>query len=242
MFTFYQVGGCVRDKLLGREPNDIDYTVVCNDTSNLSANDAFQQMKKYLIDNNYVIFQTKQETFTIRAKIANTKEVADFVLARKEYYTQDSRIPIVEIGTLKDDLLRRDFTVNAMAMDEKGNIIDLFNGRKDLENKKLKTPLDPKITMFDDPLRIIRALRFSITLGFEIDEEIFRSITPDILDKLKKVVSEERIRNELYKMMAYDTVRSIKLFSEIEGKIPGILSNIFEGGLWLKPTLEKKAQ
>jgi tRNA nucleotidyltransferase/poly(A) polymerase len=111
--------------------------------------------------------------FTIRAKFPAdhkfAKLDADFVMARKEVgYVEGTRRPILELGTLEDDLIRRDFTVNAMAEDEDGNLIDLFNGQIDLQRMVLITPKAPKITFDEDPLRIIRAIRFSITKGFSL--------------------------------------------------------------------------
>jgi tRNA nucleotidyltransferase/poly(A) polymerase len=183
--------------------------------------------------------------FTIRAKFPkgdpNEGLVADFVLARKEVgYKEGTRQPILVLGTLEDDLIRRDFTLNSLAEDEHGNLIDLFGGVDDLKAGILKTPLDPKITMMDDPLRVLRALRFSITKDFTISLEIFDAILnqPQILDKLEKVVSAERIREEVFKMMKHDTVKTLELFRTMEEITPGFTAMVFGRGLWLKPTFE----
>jgi tRNA nucleotidyltransferase/poly(A) polymerase len=182
--------------------------------------------------------------FTIRAKFPkgdpNEGLVADFVMARKEVgYVEGTRRPILVLGTLEDDLIRRDFTLNAMAVDEDGNLIDLFDGRKDLSLGILRTPLPAEQTMMDDPLRFLRALRFSITKGFSITPSIFEAMTqPDILEKLEKVVSAERIRDEVFKMMKADTVKTLELFREVEVILPGFTALVFGRGLWLKPTFE----
>jgi tRNA nucleotidyltransferase/poly(A) polymerase len=193
----------------------------------------------------YKIFLSTPDCFTIRARFPensiNKGMVADFVMARKEVgYKPGTRQPILEIGSLEDDLVRRDFTLNALAVDYDGNLIDLFDGQSDLRKGILKTPLDPKITMMDDPLRILRALRFSITKGFEIDQSIFDAMAqPEILKKLKTTVSVERIRDEVFKMMKHDTIASIKLLTHVDTHlIPGFFELVFSKGLWLKPTFE----
>jgi tRNA nucleotidyltransferase/poly(A) polymerase len=184
--------------------------------------------------------------FTIRAKFPkgdpNEGLVADFVLARKEIgYKPGTTQPILELGTIEDDLKRRDFTLNAMAIDEDGNLIDLFDGKDDLDAKILRTPLDPRITMMDDPLRILRALRFSITKGFEIHPTIWNAMRQDeILEKLKVTVSAERIREEVFKMMKHDTPETLRLLHDVDiHHIPGFLDLVFSKGLWLKPTFEQ---
>jgi len=162
-------------------------------------------------------------------------------MARKEVgYKPDSRQPILTLGSIEDDLIRRDFTINAMAISEDGDLIDLFGGREDLERKILRTPLPAQKTMMDDPLRFLRAMRFSITKGFEIHLDIISAMmVPGILEKLEKVVSAERVREEVYKMMKHDTVKTLDLFRQLEYVIPGFTSLVFSRGLWLKPTFEQ---
>jgi hypothetical protein len=243
MPKLFKVGGCVRDEILGLESKDIDFTFVVDDTQQ-SVEDGFASMEKWLRDEGFQIFLSTPDCFTIRAKFPlnhqHTGLVADFVMARKEVgYFPGTRRPILVLGTLEDDLIRRDFTLNAMAVDEDGNLIDLFGGKEDLTKGLLRTPLPARQTMMDDPLRFLRALRFSITKKFSIDDAIiFAMEQPDILEKLEHVVSSERIREEVFKMMKADTVRTLELFREIEEIIPGFTALVFGRGLWLKPTFE----
>lgn len=243
MPQIFKVGGCVRDKLLGVESKDIDFTFVLDDLDQ-TVEEGFQSMTSWLEHEAFSIFLSTPDCFTIRAKFPkghkNEGLVADFVMARKEIgYIDGTRQPILVLGTLEDDLIRRDFTLNAMAEDDEGNIIDLFGGREDLEMKILRTPLPADQTMMDDPLRFLRALRFAVTKGFLINYDIVSAMTqPEILEKLEKVVSAERIREEVFKMMKHDTVASLDLFREVENILPGFTKLVFSRGLWLKPTFE----
>jgi len=246
MLNIFEVGGCVRDEILGVSTNDIDFTFVIDDT-NQTVDEGWEQMLSHLKESGFKIFLETKECFTVRAKFPknhiNEGLVADFVMARKEVgYIDGTRKPILELGTLLDDLVRRDFTLNAMAKDMDGNIIDHFNGLKHLKEGILITPLNPMETMMDDPLRILRALRFSITKGFEISEDIMDSMKqPDILEKLKTTVSQERIREELTKMMKFDTIKSMKLLVDIDKNfIQGFLDIVFENNMWLNPTTKNK--
>lgn len=245
MPKIYKVGGVIRDAILGIENKDVDFTFVLEDT-NITVEEGFRIMSDWMKEEGYEIFLSTPSCFTIRAKFplssVHAGLVADFVLARKEVgYIEGTRRPKLELGSLYDDLERRDFTVNAMAEDENGNIIDMFNGEQDLEDRILRTPIDPRITMMDDPLRILRALRFSITKGFRISHDIFDAMTqPQILEKMRTTVSSERIREEISKMMKHDTVKTIKLLNDVdEHHIPGFLHLIFDKGIWLNPTNKK---
>ncbi len=249
----YKVGGCVRDELLGVKSKDIDYSVVIennsdgnNKTNPLSVEEGLDLLEKHLGANQYHVFLKTPDTFTFRAKHIPTGEIADFVLARHEIgYDQSSRKPHVTLGTLEQDLARRDFTINSMAQDEFGNLIDLFHGQADLETRVLRTPLDPVVTMLDDPLRLFRALRFSITKNLQLDPSLWVAFAnPDVYTKLWQVVSAERIREELHKMFSYNTSASLALLvqfsQEISPVYPTFLSDLFgRTGLWLKPTNEK---
>lgn len=246
MFKFYEVGGCVRDEILGVKSKDIDYVAVPNDNLLNKYKDAYEMfviLETFLITEKFEIFLTTPNCFTIRAKFPKNHKyqgVADFVMARKEIgYIPNTRQPIIVPGTLKDDLERRDFTLNALAKDEDGNIIDMFDGMWALENKLLLTPLDARDTMMDDPLRLLRAFRFSITKDFTISPRIMETCLMDgVIDKLEKVVSQERIRDEVYKMMKHDTIKTLELLSRVNTINPKIINIMFGKGMWLKPTTE----
>ena len=128
-----------------------------------------------------------------------------------------------------------------MAKDENGEIIDPFEGINDLKEKLIRTPLDPIETLMEDPLRLLRAIRFSITKELEIEESLFQAMfTEGLLEKLEEVVSEERIREELQKMLQHNsaqTIRMLSLFDKVDGRL---LDVIFKGDLWLLPTTKKK--
>jgi poly(A) polymerase len=189
----YVVGGYVRDLLLGRKSNDIDFLTI-GDGTQLAKNVADKLQGSFLsIFKTYGTAQVKYQGMEF-----------EFVGARKESYQKDSRKPMVEIGTFEDDINRRDFTINALAIQltnhNEPKIIDLFEGLQHLEEKKLITPLEPHITFSDDPLRMIRAARFATQLNF--------TISPDTLEAMKanaeriQIVSMERITDEIQKIMA----------------------------------------
>lgn len=189
----FVVGGYVRDLLLTRESKDIDFVCVGSGIE-LAAKVAAALGPKVKV-NVFKNFGT--------AQISMDDLDIEFVGARKESYRTESRKPIVEDGTLDDDQKRRDFTINAMAicLNEKqfGELVDPFNGQADLKNKLIKTPLDPAITFSDDPLRMMRAIRFASQLNFDIDADTFQAIT-DQKDRIK-IVSQERITDELNKII-----------------------------------------
>lgn len=240
----YRVGGCIRDKFLGIDSKDIDFTFVLDDL-NWTVESGFEIMTEWMTVNGFEIFLSTPDCFTIRAKFPKDHQftglVADFVMARKEVgYIEGTRRPILELGTLEDDLLRRDFTLNALAEDIDGNIIDLFGGIEDLKIGVLRTPMDANITMMDDPLRILRALRFTITKDFVMSDDIWEAMKqPNILKKLEQTVSGQRIREEIDKMMRFNTVRSFRLLMDVDEIIPGFLELIFKDGMWLMPTFKQ---
>ena len=192
----YVIGGYVRDLLLfGGDtlPKDIDIVVV-------GSGIGMAEKVRSAIDDN-VPFTVYRNFGTAMLKWGDTE--IEFVGARKESYRRDSRKPIVENGTLQDDQNRRDFTINALAIslnpDTFGQLLDPFSGRKHLEEKVIKTPLDPDTTFSDDPLRMLRGVRFATRFGFNLDPE-----TEEAMGKNRErigIVSKERISDELNKIM-----------------------------------------
>ena len=192
--SVYVVGGYVRDLLLGRKsPTDIDFV------TESSGIELAQAVAKSINPETKVsIFKTYG---TAMFRYENLE--LEFVGARKESYSADSRNPQVEQGTLEDDQKRRDFTVNAMAIslnkDNFGELIDPFNGMEDMEQKILRTPLEPVQTYSDDPLRMMRAIRFASTLGFSIEQKSLEAIEKEA--KRIEIITVERIMVEFNKIM-----------------------------------------
>ncbi len=190
----YVVGGYVRDRLLARPTKDID--IVCVGDGIRLAN----EVASLLSPRPRVAFYSRFGTAMLRHR---DMEI-EFVGARKESYRADSRKPEVEQGTLEDDQLRRDFTINALAIslndEDFGNIHDPFGGLQHLEQKIIKTPTEPGRTFSDDPLRMMRAIRFSTQLGFKIEDETLRAISK--YRNRIHIVSQERITTELEKILA----------------------------------------
>ena len=189
----YVIGGFVRDKIIGRETKDID--IVCiGDGIELAHKTADYFTPKPMV-NFFKNFGT--------AQIKIEEEDIEFVGARKESYSYDSRKPVVASGTLEDDQHRRDFTINTMAISlnkrDYGKLIDPFNGISDIENKIIKTPLPAAQTFSDDPLRMMRAIRFASELQFTIEEKTFKAIEENA--RRIKIVSGERIADELNKIL-----------------------------------------
>ena len=197
----YVVGGYVRDIFLERSSDDIDVVVVG------SGIDVATELKRRLgnrahlsVFKNYGTAQVK-----IRGEKSETHDEieVEFVGARRESYSHDSRKPIVEDGTLEDDQNRRDFTINAMAIclnkNRFGELVDPFNGIADLEDGIIATPLDPEITFNDDPLRMMRCVRFATQLNFRIEEETFMALQR--MAERIRIISGERIEVELNKIM-----------------------------------------
>ncbi len=241
-FEMYEVGGKIRDELLGLKSKDVDFVAVPNETLLSEYTEApkmFKVLSDYLVEEKFEIFLETANCYTIRARFPKDHKyegVADFVMARKEIgYVSGTRTPIVVPGTLFDDLQRRDCTINAMARDIDGSIIDFFGGVEDLKNRLIRTPLDCKITIEDDALRIFRYIRFSITKGFIISEELKTVMKSYDYESRMNVVSEERIREELYKCFKFDTLKTIHFLNEFSGLRDYVFKNT---KLWLKPTNE----
>jgi|TARA_B110000908_G_C10254703_1_gene454566 tRNA nucleotidyltransferase/poly(A) polymerase len=239
-YKLFEVGGKIRDEILGLESKDIDYSVVLD--TKLPIEKAFHAFSSQLKLEGYEVFVETPECQTIRAmfpKDHKYKGVADFVIARKEVgYIKGTRTPIVELGTLQDDLARRDFTVNAIAKDSEGNLIDPFNGQKDLAQGLLRTPLNTAVSFNDDPLRILRAIRFNITKGLELSDDIWRTLATYDYTKMH-VVSGERQREELYKMFKHDTLSTLSFLQTLSKVNYMLYFSIFPKDLWLEPTFKK---
>lgn len=199
----YVIGGWVRDLFLHRPSTDID--VVCVGSGIALAEEVAKRLGKgahLSVFKTYGTAQVKVNSGKWKTESGEPLEL-EFVGARKESYTRDSRNPIVEDGTLKEDQDRRDFTINAMAIclnkDRYGELLDPFDGMGDLEDCIIRTPLNPDITFSDDPLRMMRAIRFATQLGFNIDGETFDAIVRN--KERIGIITKERIAEELHKIM-----------------------------------------
>ncbi len=219
----YAVGGFVRDLFLRRQTTDLDFVCIGQD-SGVKLAEAVSEAMGGQTAHMYPNFGTA----AIRIPVDPVDEsfvVLEFVGARKESYRRDSRKPIVEAGTLEEDQQRRDFTINAMGIhlsaDRFGEVIDPFDGRADLNAGVLRTPLDPRKTFEDDPLRMIRAARFASQLGFTIDPHTFAGM--EAKAGRVKILTQERITEELQKIMrsATPSVGFAHLF------VTGILHHLF---------------
>ncbi len=195
----YVVGGYVRDYYLGRLTNgdemDIDFVTIGEGIK------LAKKVTSLLNADNLSVFKQFGT-----AQVSYQGLDLEFVGARKESYQRDSRKPIVEDGTMKDDQLRRDFTINALSWslnkDNFGELFDPFGGIQDLKNELIRTPVDPFTTFDDDPLRMMRAVRFATQLGFEIEEKTYRAIE-EMAPRLE-IISKERIIDELNKIVMAD--------------------------------------
>ena len=201
----YIVGGYVRDFILKRPSKDVDVVVV---GSGIEVAQAFSKSlgkgATCSVFRNFGTAQVKWRHWeTVDGKRVQQEEEIEFVGARKESYSHDSRKPIVEDGTLDDDQRRRDFTINALAIclnqSRLGELVDPFDGLVDLEEGIIATPLDPDITFSDDPLRMMRCVRFATQLNFQIEEETFEALSRN--KERIKIISAERIIDELNKIM-----------------------------------------
>lgn len=193
----YVVGGYVRDIFLERPSNDIDVVVVGSGIS------VAEELKRMLGRKAHLSVFKNFGTAQVKFRQKGVEHEVEFVGARRESYSHDSRKPIVEDGTLEDDQNRRDFTINAMAIclnrERFGELVDPFNGLADLEDGIIATPLDPEITFSDDPLRMMRCIRFATQLNFMIVDETFEALER-MADRIK-IVSGERIKDELNKII-----------------------------------------
>lgn len=226
----FEVGGCVRDELLGLASKDVDFAVEAP---------SFEAMEEHIKAEGLKIFLSKPEFLTIRAgvpkghKLRERCKDADFVLCRKDGPTADGRRPeFVEPGTIFDDLARRDFTVNAIARCvESGELIDPHGGQDALRLRLLEFVGDGEERIKEDALRILRGIRFSITKGLTIGEPFLFN------DHIPESVSTERVREELNKMLAHDTMAALKIFEDF----PILRESVFRRpDLSLEATMKKR--
>jgi tRNA nucleotidyltransferase/poly(A) polymerase len=250
---FYMVGGAVRDELLGVRSKDVDFTCVLEqaDIDAYTAHNQFtpfEYMVLYLEGQGFKVFLETPEFLTVRAQFPQTQSAiiggtaspltknltADFVLARKESdYTDGRRPDHVEPGTLMDDLARRDFCMNAIAKDKYGNLIDPFNGVQDIKDRIIRAVGDPRERFEEDALRILRAMRFAVTKGFDIETETGNAM----VGMTYKVagVSAERVREELTKMFNVDPSKTIDFLQMFD-----MLPIIFNMGINFQPTMKER--
>ena len=246
----FEVGGCIRDEIMGIKSNDIDFSVVMEDSDfpdpNLTtvAPDPFMTMKVKLALEGFDIKVETPEHLTIRALFPKDHPThrggADFVLARKEGTYSDGRRPdSVEVGTLKDDLARRDFTMNAIAKAEDGTLIDPFNGQADIRDEVIRAVGDPFERLTEDALRALRALRFSVTKGFRIDPALrFAMQSEAVLALIVNKISDDRKRVELDKMLAFNTLATLRALETF----PLLTDAIFDGSVSLEATMKTKGR
>lgn len=249
---FYEVGGSVRDSLMGRRPSDTDMTAVVEASDwglhfmDPARDHPFALLIADLELRGFKVVTQKHEFVTAKAVAPPGFEFAgrlvkgavDFVLARRDGASSDCRRPDrVEPGTLSDDLRRRDFTVNAIARDSSGTLIDEHDGVRDVGNRLIRCVGNPRLRFSEDRLRMLRALRFSVTHSMKISPEVGQAIDDEVMrgGDLLRGVSTERVQEELLKMFRSDTVESVRVITQY-----GLLPKLFAARLWLKPTTEAK--
>jgi tRNA nucleotidyltransferase (CCA-adding enzyme) len=230
---FFRVGGCVRDELMGLRTKDIDFAVEAPDFDTmLAAVEA--RCTKVFRDNDGVPVGAK--FFTARG-IDPELGAVDFVLCRKDGPSTDGRRPdFVEAGTLLDDLARRDFTMNSLAIAEDGTIIDPHGGQADIERRVIRFVGDPTDRLAEDALRAFRGARFEVTKGMTLHADSFAAIAMMRVEDFD-AVSTERVRDELHKMFAKDAGKTMSLLVE---ELPILLRVALDRGVWFKPTTEDR--
>lgn len=226
---FFQVGGCVRDSLLGVRSKDIDFAVEAPSFEAM-ADAVVARCSKVFTDNDGFV---GEKFLTIRG-IEPELGAVDFTLCRKDGPSSNGRHPdFVEAGTILDDLARRDFTVNAMALTDEGELLDPHGGQIDLEARRLRFVGTPEDRLREDALRAFRALRFAITKSFSMTEGTILAIKemePEAFD----AVSTDRVRDELFKMFSKDTAATLTVLLQF----PVLFNVALSRGIWLRPTVE----
>jgi tRNA nucleotidyltransferase/poly(A) polymerase len=229
MVKVFRVGGAVRDSFIGRENKDVDFAVEA---------ESYETMKEYIVANGGKIYLETPEFFTIRGKMPDLGD-ADFVLCRCDGQYSDGRRPdSVSHGTIMDDLARRDFAMNAIALDtETGEILDPFGGEADIFMNLIRAVGSAKERINEDPLRLLRAMRFSVTLNFALHPDLVDLLSdPEMSKKMMKTVSHDGVREEMDKMFKADTLKTLKALE----RFPHVRNAVFGGNLWLKATDEKR--
>lgn len=228
---FFRVGGCVRDAILGIPTKDIDFAVEAPSFDAMAEAVVARCTKVFTDDNGFV----GEKFFTIRGLDPELGAV-DFTLCRFDGPSSDGRHPdFVGHGDIFSDLTRRDFTVNAMAIDEDGNLIDPHGGQADIEARIIRFVGNSEDRLREDALRAFRALRFSITKDFEMTKGTvvaIKAMGPEDFD----AVSTDRIRDEMFKMFSTDTKASIILLQ----MFPVLFDLALSRGIWLKPSSESR--
>lgn len=229
----YEVGGSIRDAALGLPKSDRDYAVEAA---------SYEAMRDYIKERGK-IWQERPEFFTIRAKMPNLGD-ADFVLCRRDGDYSDGRRPdSVNIGTIDDDLARRDFTMNAIAITPEGTIYDPFGGMKDIENRIIHCVgsndrySNTERQFNQDSLRILRAVRLSVTKGMELDSEILSFLWLKSNYTLLKSVSADRIRDEINKMWEFSPSAAFTQMERFDALFAWIFKNT---NIWMKATQEER--
>lgn len=224
----FEVGGSVRDRLLYRPVSDRDFAVEA---------ESFDAMKAWVLEQGGRIFLETPQHLTIRAMMPSIR-ASDFVLCRRDGEYLDSRHPVsVEAGSIYDDLARRDFTMNAIAIEvATGAWIDPHGGESDIARRLIRCVGGAQRSFGDDALRILRALRFSVTLNFILSDEIEEALQSRQIVERLYAISADRVRQEVGKMFAFGTVQSVRLLA----RFPMVLNVIADSGVWLKATQEAK--
>ncbi|QFG12906.1 tRNA nucleotidyltransferase [Arthrobacter phage Mimi] len=235
---FYLVGGAVREIVRGfpDKIKDWDFAVEAKD---------FADMRLTLNLRGFEIYLETPEYLTIRARAPKSgftfagmdmsNKTFDFTLCRTESDYTDGRHPdLVEVGTIEQDLSRRDFTMNAIAMDSSGTLIDPFNGSEDIQNKVIRL-VGGEERLMEDSLRMLRAVRFSVQLGFRMQADLFEFLHDGKHKYLLDVVSRDRIRDELHKAFKINTLETLETLEKFHWMIPYFFE---KGDMWLEPTFK----
>lgn len=231
MIRVFEVGGSVRDRFLGVASKDRDFAVEAP---------SWEAMREHVHGLASKVFLEKPEYLTIRALVGN--EARDYVLARKDGAYSDARRPdFVTPGTIADDLRRRDFTVNAIAVDEAtGEVLDPYDGQADIKTRTLRCVGGAQERLSEDALRAVRAIRFMVTKGFQPDEDLRNhlKVHGGYWATQLDFVSTDRIREELERCFKHDTTRTLVVLSEVHVAFTYAFFGRRPGGshIWLQPT------